>query len=101
MGGEDAGRVDGLGDGNPEGNTTRLELVIDGLDEGKNKCSAHNNVRELFRPLIAELAFFAIRNRMRKPSPSRPSICKGSNNQAREVRGHASAQGIKKGLNEV
>ena len=100
VGGEDAGRVEGLGERNPEGNSTRLELVIDGLDEGKNKCRAHNNVRELLRPLIAELAFFAVRNRVRKPSPSRPSICKGPNYQAREVRGHACAQGLKEGLYE-
>ena len=100
VGGEDAGRVEGFGRRNPEGNPTRLELSIDGLDEGENESRANNNVREFLRALIAELASFAVRNRVRKPSPSRPSIGKGPNNQAREVRGHACAEGMKEGLYE-
>ena len=57
---EDAGRVVGLGDSNPVGNSTRLELLIDGLNEWEDKSRTNNNMGEFFRANPAELASFAV-----------------------------------------
>ena len=48
MGSEDAGRVVGLRDSDSEGNPTRLELLIDGLNEGEDKSKTNNNMGEFF-----------------------------------------------------
>ena len=60
MGSEDAGRVVGLWDSDSEGNPTRLELLIDGLNEGEDKSRTNNNMGEFFMANPAELAIFAV-----------------------------------------
>ena len=97
---KDAGRVVRQGGRNPEENFSRLELKVDGLDKGEDERRAHHNVRELFRASPTELAVFAISDRMRKPSPSRPCIGEGPNNKAREMGGRTCTEGFKERLNE-
>ena len=57
-------------------------------------------MRKFFRANPTELANFAVSDRVRKPSSSRPCVSEGPNHKAREMGRHAFAEGFKEGLNE-